>query len=531
MCEALSAGWKPHRCASLPAAFCGGFVGYTGYDTVRYGYGGKLPFRSAPADDRGLPDLHLGLYREVVVFDHATKLAFCVVWTPVEGACSVRSAFDDGARRLAQLVRRLQPGGGGGGDGARPSLPPGEVTLSLGAPPPLSGGSNMTKPQFLDAVGEAKEHIAAGDVFQVVLSQRFERRSFADPFEVYRALRVVNPSPYMIYLQARGCICVASSPEILCRVTAERGVVNRPLAGTRRRGSTPEEDAALCSELLADAKEVAEHTMLVDLGRNDVGRVAQPGSVRVDRLMDVERYSHVMHISSTVTGQLADGLSAWDALRAALPAGTVSGAPKVRAMQLIDELEPTRRGPYGGGIGIAGFTGEMDSASSHIVLHCSAPPCAATPRLTRVRRPQWRSRCAPWWCPPPRRSACMTTAGRRARAASGRSTSRRAPASWPTRCPRRNTRRRSTRRRAWRGRWTWRRLPSAGRDAVVGSLSHYTVAPHPPPLIFAWSCRAGARWARPRRRAAAPRFSFAAGTRPISHTPRTSPPRARPWAR
>ncbi len=338
-------------------------MGYTSYDTVRYVYGEKLPFRGAPPDDRRLPDIHLGLYTEVVVFDHATKLAYVVTWVDVSDAvgsaptATLADAYATGQARLAQLVRRLQSS-----TAAAASLPPGAVTLSLGAPPPPTAVSNMTKPQFLAAVATAQEHIRAGDIFQVVLSQRFERRTFADPFEVYRALRVVNPSPYMIYLQARGAIFVASSPEILCRVTGDGTVVNRPLAGTRKRGATPAEDAALAADLLADAKEKAEHVMLVDLGRNDVGRVAAAGSVKVMRLMDIERYSHVMHISSTVNGSLAAGLSAWDALQAALPAGTVSGAPKVRAMQIIDSLEPTRRGPYGGGIGIASFTGEMDMA-------------------------------------------------------------------------------------------------------------------------------------------------------------------------
>jgi anthranilate synthase component 1 len=199
----------------------------------------------------------------------------------------------------------------------------------------------------------------------VVLGQRFERKSAADPFDVYRALRAVNPSPYMVYLQAQGCILVASSPEILCRVRKEGAasvVTNRPLAGTRRRGATPEEDAALERELLADAKERAEHIMLVDLGRNDVGQVAEPGTIRLPRVMEVERYSHVMHISSTVTGELRQGLDCWDALRAALPVGTISGAPKIRAMQIIDELEPVRRGPYGGGMGYVGLDGQMDIA-------------------------------------------------------------------------------------------------------------------------------------------------------------------------
>lgn len=220
----------------------------------------------------------------------------------------------------------------------------------------------MSKEQFLEAVRRTKEHILAGDIFQLVLSQRFERRTFADPFEIYRSLRVINPSPYMVYLQARGSILVASSPEILCRVENNRRVTNRPLAGTRRRGKTPEEDEALAEGLLADEKELAEHTMLVDLGRNDVGKVSVDGSVKVESLMDIERYSHVMHISSTVTGELLPELDSWDALRAALPVGTVSGAPKVRAMQIIDELETNQRGPYGGGMGYVSYTGAMDMA-------------------------------------------------------------------------------------------------------------------------------------------------------------------------
>jgi anthranilate synthase component 1 len=182
-----------------------------------------------------------------------------------------------------------------------------------------------------------------------------------DPFEIYRALRIVNPSPYQVYLQARDCILVASSPEIACRVRG-RTVTNRPLAGTRPRGATPEADVANERSLLADPKERAEHAMLVDLGRNDLGRVCDPGSVRVERCMEVERYSHVMHLSSTLTGTLRPGLDAWDALRATLPVGTVSGAPKIRAIQIIDELEPVRRGPYAGGIGVAGFDGDMDMA-------------------------------------------------------------------------------------------------------------------------------------------------------------------------
>ena len=241
----------------------------------------------------------------------------------------------------------------------------------------------MSKEEFLAAVADTKEHIKAGDIFQLVLSHRFQRSTYADPFDVYRALRVVNPSPYMIYLQARGSILVASSPEILCRTDKERTVVNRPLAGTRMRGKTEEEDVALEVDLLADEKEKAEHVMLVDLGRNDVGRVSKAGTVKVEKLMEIERYSHVMHISSTVTGSLLDELGPWDVLRAALPAGTVSGAPKVRAMQIIDDLEVTRRGPYGGGIGYVGFTGEMDMA---LALRTMVVPTAHTDNIYKFSK-------------------------------------------------------------------------------------------------------------------------------------------------
>ena len=214
-------------------------------------------------------------------------------------------------------------------------------------------------------VERCKEYIRAGDIFQGVVGQRFERESGADPFDVYRSLRVVNPSPYMGYLQAEGCILVASSPEILCRVRREDDgfvLTNRPLAGTRKRGATEQRDRELEQELLADEKERAEHIMLVDLGRNDVGRVADRASVSLDELMVIERYSHVMHISSTVTGRLVPDLDCWDALRSTLPVGTISGAPKIRAMQIIDELEPVKRGPYGGGFGCVGLDGEMDIA-------------------------------------------------------------------------------------------------------------------------------------------------------------------------
>jgi anthranilate synthase component 1 len=220
--------------------------------------------------------------------------------------------------------------------------------------------SNFTPEQFAAAVDKARAYIHAGDAFQIVLSQRFETTTTARPFDIYRALRVVSPSPFMFYLRCGPATLIGASPEIMCRV--ENGLItSRPLAGTRRRGRTPQEDQALAEELRRDPKERAEHIMLVDLARNDVGRVAEIGSVQLSDLLTVEYYSHVMHLSSTVTGRLRPGLTAFDALRASLPAGTLSGAPKVRAMEIIDELEPHRRGPYGGAVGYVDFSGNMDT--------------------------------------------------------------------------------------------------------------------------------------------------------------------------
>ncbi|XP_068474194.1 anthranilate synthase alpha subunit 1, chloroplastic-like [Phaseolus vulgaris] len=353
----ISEDWKPCLIDKLPDAFCGGWAGYFSYDTIRYVEKKKLPFSNAPKDDRDLADIHLGLYESVIVFDHVEKKAYVIVWVRIDRYSSVESAYKDGKERLEKLVAKLQ-------DGQPPRLAPGSVDLHTHHYGPLLKTSSMTREAYKEAVLQAQEHIKAGDIFQIVLSQRFERRTFADPFEIYRALRVVNPSPYMGYLQARGCILVASSPEILTRIKKVYKIVNRPLAGTARRGKTPEEDARLESLLLKDMKQCAEHVMLVDLGRNDVGKVAKSGSVRVEQLMNIERYSHVMHISSTVAGQLQDHLTSWDALRSALPVGTVSGAPKVKAMELIDELEVTRRGPYSGGFGYISLSGEMDVALS-----------------------------------------------------------------------------------------------------------------------------------------------------------------------
>jgi len=350
----IGRSWRAVRpeAPGLPG-FLGGWVGYAGYDTMRYVEPEKLPFSGAPRDDRGLPDLHFGLYREIGVFDHVAKILYAVVHVMLDEHASTEVAWRSGRRAMEELVDRFET--------ARVPLPAGRVEIDVSQHAPPLPSNFKDRAAFEAAVERTKSFIGAGDAFQVVLSQRFERRTKADPFEIYRALRIVNPSPYMIYLQAKGSILVASSPEILCR--AEQGrVVNRPLAGTRRRGATKEEDARLEQELRADEKERAEHIMLVDLGRNDLGRVCSLGSITLERVLDVERYSHVMHLSSTVTGDLRPELSAWDLLRHTLPVGTVSGAPKVRAMQIIDELEPTRRGPYAGGIGQVGFTGDMDMA-------------------------------------------------------------------------------------------------------------------------------------------------------------------------
>ncbi|HEY1187281.1 MAG TPA: anthranilate synthase component I [Gemmata sp.] len=335
----------PHL-AGLPR-FCGGAVGYAGYDTVRYVE--RLP--NAPADDRELPDLSFGFYDRMVIFDHAAKTIQTVAHARLSGTTDLRAAYADACRRVDQLVERLQQGV------ADLQLTDIDPQATTGARTPQS---NFTRPAFEAAVEKVREYINAGDAFQIVLSQRFRTETKARPFDIYRALRVVNPSPFMFHLRAGAVTLVGASPEIMCRV--ENGVItNRPLAGTRRRGATPEEDAQLAAELLADPKERAEHIMLVDLARNDVGRVAELGSVKISDLLTVERYSHVMHLSSTVTGKLREGLTAFDALRASLPAGTLSGAPKVRAMEIIDELEPHRRGPYGGAVGYVDFGGNMDT--------------------------------------------------------------------------------------------------------------------------------------------------------------------------
>jgi anthranilate synthase component 1 len=343
-----------HRIASLRAAhwpglppFTGGAVGYAGYDVVRYSE--HLP--NAPADDRELPDMSFAFYNRMVVFDHVSKTIIVVALARVDGeAGDLESAYRTAQRRVDELVERL-------------STPARELTpedIDIDGSPSILGTSNFTQEGFEQAVRKCVDYIRAGDIFQVVISQRLQLDIGSDPLEVYRSLRVVNPSPFMFFLRTPEVTLVGSSPEIMVRVV-EGQVTVRPLAGTRPRGDTEAEDLQLAEELLADPKERAEHVMLVDLGRNDVGRVAKYRSVELSDVMVIERYSHVMHITSNVTGELQEGKDAFDALRACLPAGTVSGAPKVRAMQIIDELEPHRRGPYAGAVGYVDYSGNMDT--------------------------------------------------------------------------------------------------------------------------------------------------------------------------
>ncbi|WP_149109424.1 anthranilate synthase component I [Limnoglobus roseus] len=339
------------RAPHLPGLprFVGGAVGYASYDAVRYVE--RLP--NAPKDDRRIPDLCFGFYDRMVVFDHITKTVNVVAHAHVGDAKNLQAAYDAACRRADELVGQLQ----------RPVTDLPLMDISLSAVRDLQSDryqSNFTQAGYEGAVRKTIEYINAGDAFQVVPSQRFQTETTADPFNVYRALRVVNPSPFMFFVKAGPITLVGASPEIMCRV--ENGEMTvRPLAGTRKRGATPEEDKALADELVKDPKERAEHIMLVDLARNDIGKVAEIGSVKIGDLLTVERYSHVMHLSSTVTGTLKAGLTAFDAMKSSLPAGTLSGAPKVRAMEIIDEIEPHRRGPYGGAVGYFDFSGNMDT--------------------------------------------------------------------------------------------------------------------------------------------------------------------------
>ncbi|MDZ4170468.1 MAG: anthranilate synthase component I [Coriobacteriia bacterium] len=334
---------KAGRVARVPGLplFVGGAVGYVGYEAA-------TTFERVPrhaTDDLGVPDLCFMLADVVVAFDHARRVMQVIA--PVRPGGAPELAYDAALKRIDGFLKRIDRGPSGaelGAVGVRRDVPLVEHT---------------SREDFVASVESAKEHIAAGDIFQVVLSQRFSAPYEGDGLDLYRVLRAVNPSPYMFYVRTRDVTLVGSSPEPLVRVE-DGEVLTRPLAGTRPRGVDASDDGRLRADLLADEKERAEHVMLVDLGRNDLGRVSKPGSVSVDELMEVEYYSHVMHIVSNVTGTLADGKDAVDALKATFPAGTVSGAPKVRAMEIIRDLEPAARGPYAGTVGYFGLDGAMD---------------------------------------------------------------------------------------------------------------------------------------------------------------------------
>ncbi|MFJ7208105.1 anthranilate synthase component I family protein [Streptomyces sp. NPDC098789] len=339
------------RLPGLPP-FHGGAVGYLGYESARH-------FERLPSAPRPGPDMPESVFLQaddLVVFDHATRR---VLITTLHDTAA--ESYEDAVARICATHQRLygdHPAVAATGAGNRPLA----RTRTADQQDRSAWRAHTTEERFLDMVETAREYIRAGDIFQVVLSQRFSKPLAAAPLDVYRHLRAVNPSPYMFHLSlGGGRHVIGASPELLVKVEDGRAQT-RPLAGTRWRGTDAAADAALEAELLADEKECAEHVMLVDLGRNDIGRIAAPGTVRVDRLMEVERYSHVMHLSSTVSGDLAPGRTPLDALRSTFPAGTVSGAPKIRAMEIIAELEQERRGVYGGALGFIGTGGDLDTA-------------------------------------------------------------------------------------------------------------------------------------------------------------------------
>ncbi len=332
--------FKYAKIEGLPR-FTGGAVGYFGYDMVRHIE--ELP--DTPPDDINLPDSYLMFCDEIIAYDHLKQKVIVIVNARItDGALN---AYDSAVGRIEQICADLEK------EPVR--TPEKNITDNI----EIEVQSNFTKSDYCDAVRKAKQYIKDGDIFQVVLSQRFAIETNAQPFDVYRVLRTLNPSPYLYYLRLPDTVIVGSSPELLVRV--EEDVVETcPIAGTRPRGKTPEEDELLAKDLLDDEKELAEHTMLVDLSRNDIGRISQFGSVKVENPMHIEKYSHVMHIVSNVKGKRTADNDAFDVLGAVLPAGTLSGAPKVRAMQIIDEFEPVKRGIYGGSIGYIGFDGNID---------------------------------------------------------------------------------------------------------------------------------------------------------------------------
>jgi anthranilate synthase component 1 len=356
----LLRGFTPVSVPGLPR-FQGGAVGYLAYDMVRHME--RLPDRTR--DDLGLPDAVFMLTDTLLAFDNLRHRLLVIANAHVEDRtdAGLDQAYDRAAVRIGMILAKLQ----------RPARAPAPLTLPPAGPLVALGedgfASTMDQAAFSAAVGRAKEYIAAGDAYQIVVSRRLDCRLASDPFTVYRALRTINPSPYLFYLRLGRITIVGSSPEVLVRLEGDRVEV-RPIAGTLPRGATEAQDRENERTILADPKERAEHVMLVDLGRNDVGRVSVLGSVKVTDFMVVERYSHVMHLVSHVTGQLRPGADAIDVLQACFPAGTLTGAPKIRAMEIIDELEPTRRGPYGGAVGYVSYSGTLDSCITIRTIVC-----------------------------------------------------------------------------------------------------------------------------------------------------------------
>ena len=324
--------------------FNGGAVGYISYEAANYFE--RLP--SPESDPLGLPESVFMLTTTFLIFDHLSHKIRVVSHAHLDG--DVERAYAEAVERIDELIARLQ---------SPLEVPNKSTTSPTGKMPDVT--SNMTRKRYEEMVQRVKKYIYEGDAIQVVVSQRLARPTSAHPFDIYRALRAINPSPYMYYMELDGFHIVGASPELLVQVE-DGTVATHPIAGTRPRGADPQEDLALEEELRTDEKERAEHIMMVDLGRNDIGRVSQPGTVQVTQLIDVERYSHVMHLVSHVTGKLRDGFTNYDVLRACFPAGTLSGAPKIRAMEIIAELEPDKRGPYGGAVGYFDLSGNMDTA-------------------------------------------------------------------------------------------------------------------------------------------------------------------------
>lgn len=337
--------WKYPDLTGLPV-FQGGGVGYISYDMFRTVE--NLP--NCPTNDLKIPDILFGFHEVLLAFDHAKRVLTIVVHADLSKD-KADLAYKKAAKKIEDTLKRLK----------KAVHLPLVSYENMEGPLKIQYKSNVNKDKFIQDVLAIKEHIKAGDIFQCVLSQRLETDLKSSPLNVYRALRAINPSPYMFYLKFKDLMLLGSSPEILVSVDKQKKITVRPIAGTRHRGGDEAEDIALAKELLADPKEIAEHTMLVDLARNDIGRVANYKSIKIEERMIVEYYSHVMHIVSTVSGKLKNNLNIMDAFKACFPAGTLTGAPKIRAMQILDKLETTKRGPFGGGVGYIDYRGHMDT--------------------------------------------------------------------------------------------------------------------------------------------------------------------------